>query len=80
MPEISQVEVRLANALVAVVGVTRSSVSPTHVVVFLGHFCAVRSNDITIKRYDWANFLLVFSSRQLADQLLHMRPPEQADF
>jgi hypothetical protein len=52
MPEISQVEVRLANALVAVVGVTRSSVSPTHVVEFLDRFCAVRSNDITIKRYD----------------------------
>jgi hypothetical protein len=73
-----QEEAAHANALVAVVGETRPAVSPSQVVQLLSQQYSVESFDVQVKRDSHADFLMAFSSRQLADQVLHTPPPPGA--
>jgi hypothetical protein len=73
-----QAEAALASALVAVVDGTRSS--PAQVVQLLVQHYSIMADDVQVKRYSRADFLLIFTSRKLADQVLHMPPPLSADF
>jgi hypothetical protein len=79
-PAIDLAEAGLDNALVAVVGGTWSLVSPAQVVGFLGRFYAIRADEVEVKRDSRADFLLVFSSRHLTNQVLHTPPAQGADF
>jgi hypothetical protein len=61
-------------------GGTQSAVTPSQVVQLLGQHYSVDASDVQVKRYSRADFLLVFSSRQLADQVLHTPPPPRVAF
>jgi hypothetical protein len=80
MPAIDLAEAGLDNALVAVVGGTWSLVSHAQVVGFLGRFYAIRADEVEVKRDSRADFLFVFSSRQLTNQVLHTPPAQGDDF
>jgi hypothetical protein len=69
-----QAEEALASALVAVVSGTRSTMTASQVVQLLGQHYSMGTSDVQVKRYSRGDFLLVFSSRQLANQILHMPP------
>jgi hypothetical protein len=40
----------------------------------------VRADDVQVKRYNHANFLSVFASRQLTGQVLHTPPTPDVEF
>jgi hypothetical protein len=65
--EINLAEEALANVLVVVVGGARPPVLLDQVVKYLGRFCAVRAEQVVVKCYNRADFLLVFSSKQVTD-------------
>jgi hypothetical protein len=73
-PVMDQAEEALASALVAVVSGTRSTMTASQVVQLLGQHYSMGTSDVQVKRYSRGDFLLVFSSRQLANQILHMPP------
>jgi hypothetical protein len=50
------------------------------VVQLLGRHYAVNIEEVQVKRYSRADFLLVFSSQWLADQVLHTLPPPDTEF
>jgi hypothetical protein len=77
-PAMDQAEAALASALVAVVDGTRSS--PAQVVQLLVQHYSIMADDVQVKRYSRADFLLIFTSRKLADQVPHIPPPLSADF
>jgi hypothetical protein len=72
----------LANALVAFIGGSRPQVSPEQVHVFLECIMRLQEDDVQIKHYDYsgADFMLIFASRQLTDQVLHATQPQDTGF
>jgi hypothetical protein len=77
-PAIDEAEAALANALAITVGGTRPMLSPEQVHDHLSRFFAIGEGEVQVKRYNRADFLLVFANRQLADRVLHAPPPPQA--
>jgi hypothetical protein len=75
-----EAEVALGNELVTIIGGTRPPVSPDQVRHQLSSHYGIGDSDVQVKHYSRANFLLIFASRQLADQVLHAPPPPLADF
>jgi hypothetical protein len=63
----NQAQAALANALVAVVGGTRLTVSHSQVVQLLARHCSIRADGVQVKCYSRADFHLVFATRQLRD-------------
>jgi hypothetical protein len=57
-------------------------VLPGQVRVFLECIVSLQEGDAQIKRYGYsgADFLLIFTTRQLTDQVLHAAPPQNAGF
>jgi hypothetical protein len=77
---IDEAEAALANALVVLVGGNRPTLSPEQVRHHLSRFYAIRDGEVQVKRYSCVDFLLIFTTRQLADRVLHAPPPPQAEF
>jgi hypothetical protein len=77
-PAINDAEAALANALTVTVGGTRPVLSSEQVRDHLSRFFAIGEGEVQVKRYNRADFLLVFANRQLADRVLHTPPLLQA--
>jgi hypothetical protein len=77
-PVIDEAEAALANALTVMAGGTRPLLSPEQVQDHLSRFFAIGEGEVQDKRYNRADFLLVFANRQLADRVLHVPPLPQA--
>jgi hypothetical protein len=77
---IDQAEAALSSALIAMAGGTRPAVSPSQVERLLIQHYAIRVGEVQVKRYSCADFLLIFTSRMLVDQVLHTLPPPAAEF
>jgi hypothetical protein len=52
------------------------------VCVFLKGIMSLQEGDVQIKRYGYGgvDFMLIFTTRQLTDQVLHAAPPQDAGF
>jgi hypothetical protein len=79
-PAIDQVEEAHGNSLMAVDRGTWQAVTLSQVVQLLSQHYVVQAGDVSVKRYNHPNFLLVFTSRQLANQVLHMPPWPDVEF
>jgi hypothetical protein len=77
---INQMEAALSCALVTVIGGSWPAVSSAQVEQLLITRYAVGFREVQVKRYSRVDFLLIFTSRALADQVLHMLPPLEAEF
>jgi hypothetical protein len=74
----NEAEAVLANALVVMVGGARPVISPEQIRQHLLQFYGIAERDVQVKRYSCADFLLIFTSRLLADSVLHALPPATA--
>jgi hypothetical protein len=72
-------EAVLANALVIMIGGNMPPVSPEQVCHHSKIFYDIEEVDMQVKRYSCTDFLVVFSSKQLVDAVLHAPPPQRAD-
>jgi hypothetical protein len=73
-------EAAMSCALVTVIGGSRPAVSSAQVEQLLITRYAVGVREVQVKRYSRADFLLIFTSRALADQVLHTLLPLEAEF
>jgi hypothetical protein len=73
------VKVELTNGLMVMVGGVRSLVSPDQIRQHLSQFYQVTVDQVQVKWYSRADFLLIFSNRLLVDWVLHSVPPRGMD-
>jgi hypothetical protein len=70
-------EEELCSALVACVGGSRLTSSPTQVAAYLLQHHGIAEGDVQVHRYKVGSFLITFRGDRMADQVLHASLPSR---
>jgi hypothetical protein len=73
-------EAELANALVAVIGGNRPTISLAQVYHYLARFFQIKEQEVRVRCYSPDNFILNFTDRRVANRVLHVDLPSGAEF
>jgi hypothetical protein len=77
-PVVNTAEAKLCSALVAMVGSSRLSVTPTQVLEYLSTHFQVATGEVRVRRSWPDDFLVLFNDVSVADRVLHAQPPPPA--